>query len=142
MKLTTAFFIFGWGFYTVAEITPLFDSVGVWATLPGAATVPLGWLAYDIMFYKPLLMLAAVPALFFLFLSFSYLRISRFESVNLYFLTTWSIILAIPDMIWPLGSVYYETLKYYFGVLSLVLAFSVILLFTYAEVTSKNEKAS
>lgn len=134
VKQATVFFILGWGFYAIAEITPLFDSIGVWAALQNGTPMSayaLGWLAYDVMFDKPLLMLATVPAIFFLFLAFSYLRIGRLQRVGLDFLVTWTMILAIPDMIWPLGTIYYEELKYYFGVLSLLLAFVTILAYCF-----------
>lgn len=139
MRKEVGFAIIGWVFYSIAEMTPLFDSVGVWITLPNMSPslVPLGWLAYDSMFDKPLLMLATVPALFFLFLSFSYLRIRRMERVLLDFSVTWTMFLAIPDMVWPLGTIYYETLKYYFGVLSLLLAFVTILSYSYCVWSTK-----
>lgn len=140
MKLSTAYFVLGWTFFGLAEIPPLFDS----ASIPSLffpndpfTVIPLQRFAYDTDFYKPLFMFCTVPALLFLFLAFSYLKGPRLFSVGLPFLATWTIFLAIPDMIWPLGSIYYETLKYYFGVLSLFMAFSTVLAYCFCVWTQK-----
>ena len=134
MKIETVAFIVGWSFFGIAEIAPLFDSASLMPLFfPNDPTtrIPLAAFAYDTDFFKPLFMFSTVPAIWFLFLSFSYLKASRLFVVGLQYLATWTVFLAIPDMIWPLGSIYYETLKYYFGVLSLFMAFLTILLYCF-----------
>jgi len=130
MKLGTIAFALGWGFYAVAELAALMDGIGVWQILNPNVSVPLGLLPYTTMFAKPLFMLATVPATGLIFLSLSYdTRLSELERGSLTFLVTWTMVLAIPDIMFPLGDVYYETLKYYFGLLSLVLVLPTLLLY-------------
>ena len=69
----------------------------------------------------------ALPALWFFFLSFS--NLEPFNRALLSFCSTLGIFFAIPSLTWPLGSVYYETLAFYMGQLSLIVMFITVALF-------------
>lgn len=129
MRLPTAFFIFGVVFYAVAEITPINDVVALLeiqdsgvVTNP-VANIPLGSFAYYTDFAKPFFMMSAILALGFFSLAFAYMEFKPLHRAAVNFVAIWSVILAIPDIIWPFGTPYYEVLKYYFGELSLILVF-------------------
>lgn len=125
----------GLGFYGIAELTPLNDVVALFPIFGShwgfdSSNLPPGSdFAYLTDFDKPLFMLSAIVALGFFFLAFAYMKLKPLHLAGLNFLATWSVILAIPDIVWPLGSIYYEVLKYYFGILSLILMFVLILVF-------------
>ena len=123
-------FALGWGFYAIAELAALMDGIGVWQIIYPQAVTPLWILPYETMFAKPFFMMAAVPALGLLFLGINYQpKLTPFQRSSLSFLATWTMLFAIPDMMFPLGDIYYETLKYYFGLLSLLMAFVTVTLF-------------
>jgi len=130
IQKTTLAFIIGWGFYAVAELAALMDGIGVWQILNPTVPAPLWILPYETMFAKPFFMMATVPATGFLLLALNYdSRLGPFQRALLSFMVVWTMFLAIPDMMFPLGDIYYETLKFYFGLSSLVFAFITLLLY-------------
>jgi hypothetical protein len=136
LNKSAALFYAGVLFYAIAELTPLNDVVALFPIygsqywgFDAASLPPLSSFAYLTDFAKPFFMLAGVVALGCFFLAFAYMRLRPFHNAVLNFIITWSVVLAVPDIIWPLGTPYYEVLKYYFGILSLVLCFVVVLLF-------------
>lgn len=130
MNRSLGFLIPGICFYALAEITPINDVVALFPIYVPTWDVPLAGFAYFTDFAKPLFMLCAVPALFLFFIAIAEMQLPKFHDAALSFVAAWTVILAIPDMIWPLGTMYYEVLKYYFGILSLILCFVMVLMFT------------
>lgn len=120
--------------YALCEIVPLTSAIFVWQIYgtpdPLSLTqTPFANFSYMIQFDKPAFMLFSVPALILFFWTFSYLKVSRLYGVLLQSMTTFGVIAAIPDWTWYLGSPYYEILKYYAGVLSLVVMFAAIIMY-------------
>lgn len=74
-------------------------------------------------------MLAFVPAIFFTFLSFAYIKTNPLPKTLLYLVATLAVFLAVPDLTWNTGDVYYETLKFYMGQVSLVCEFITVMFF-------------
>lgn len=127
VKLPTILFLLAVLFYAIAELTPLNDAVAlipIYGIPSYGNVVPLGSFAYFTDFAKPFFMMSAVLALGFFCLAFAYWNLNPLRRAALNFVSTWSVILAIPDIIWPLGTPYYEVLKYYLGLLSLMLLFT------------------
>ena len=137
MNRISGVFALGWLFYGIAELAALMDGIGVWVILNPNVSFPLGFLPYDTMFAKPFFMLAAVPATGLLLWGVQYQPFRSWQKVALSFLVVWTVNLAIPDIMFPLGNIYYETLKFYFGLLSFGMAALTGLFYLYCLLVKK-----
>ncbi len=120
-------FVIGWLLYGMALLVPITSSLSLWAIYT-QSDIPFKASILFIDFNTPAFMLSAFPAVGLLFYSYAYLKLPPIQSAIVHFLTTMSLITALPDMIFPIGDGFYENLDYLFGIVSLMLAFSTIIL--------------
>lgn len=129
--------VFGLLCYSIPEIAVIFKQENVWIGVCTEAgfcnlsldPIPFSGFALFTDRYLPAFYLFAVPALFLLFYSINELKSSSLDKTVLSSLITLSVFFALPNLMWWNGDVYYETLDFYMGQISLILMFFTILLF-------------
>lgn len=131
MNRSDFYFLLGLCFYVLPAFAVIFKQENVWAVNPGDQSIdlPLKAVALFTDRYLPAFYIGAVPAIFFLFLSFNSSTIKPLQKTILSSGTALAVFFVVPSLTWPIGNLYYETLDFYMGQLSLVLMFFVLFLF-------------
>ena len=126
-----AAFLAGLAFYVFPALAVVFKMQAVWY-LPcpegSCAVAPFVGLAIFTERYLPAFYSFALPAMFFLLLGTSKIA-DHLKRTLVAFLAVFAVMFAIPNLTWPLGNVYYETLQFYMGQLSIVLMFFTVMLY-------------
>lgn len=123
MKRPNLYFLLGLGFYAFPAFAVVMKQEAVVTFAQPTMPLPFTQIAIFTDRYLPAFYLCAIPALAFLFLSFAYLGATPFRQAMLCFFGAFAVFFAIPSLTWPIGDTYYETLQFFMGQLSIILAF-------------------